>query len=510
MRAYSIRALPRSRTERTLLVLLPLVVAASAARAETWIVDWDGSADFTTIQAAINFAASGDTIVVAPSSGAPAGAYVENLVIANKGLTLRSAAPQNPATVAATVIDGGGLGRVLSFSGVLPAPTTIDGFTLRNGSATSGAGISFQDTSPTIRRCVIRDNRATGASMIVGGAISGSNSSALLRECEIVDNSISSTLDAFGCVGFLYGSPVIERCTIGGNSVQAANNVYAGGLYLFNSLARVTGCRIAGNTCIGGATAQGGGIGLSGNTAPRIASCTVADNVVSAPNSYGGGIRCVSGTKAALAHCTITRNTARVGGGLWCYGNGTSITVRDTLLWDNPTTAGAQFTLSLAAIARVAYSDVQGGPGAAFVDGGAHLAWEEGNIDLVPIFAAPAGVDANPATWEDNDYHLQPDSPCINRGDPDHVPPPGETDVDGDPRTLGCVTDMGSDESPYGVDGDLNGDGITDTADHELFTPCLTGPDGLATGDCTCADMDANGTADLRDFALLQIVFDPA
>ena len=46
--------------------------------------------------------------------------------------------------------------------------------------------------------------------------------------------------------------------------------------------------------------------------------------------------------------------------------------------------------------------------------------------------------------WVEGDYHLLPESPCINAGDPDFVAEPNETDLDGLPRVIGSRIDMGA------------------------------------------------------------------
>jgi predicted outer membrane repeat protein len=47
------------------------------------------------------------------------------------------------------------------------------------------------------------------------------------------------------------------------------------------------------------------------------------------------------------------------------------------------------------------------------------------------------------------DYHLLPDSPCINAGDPDYPFDPNETDLDGKPRVIGGRIDMGAYEFEF-------------------------------------------------------------
>ncbi len=58
----------------------------------------------------------------------------------------------------------------------------------------------------------------------------------------------------------------------------------------------------------------------------------------------------------------------------------------------------------------------------------------QGNIQADPCFADP----------QNSDYHLLPDSPCINAGDPDYMPEPNETDLDGKPRVMDGRIDIGA------------------------------------------------------------------
>lgn len=99
--------------------------AVGCAEAATYYV----TDNFGTIQAAVDAAATGDTILVRP------GAYLENVRIISKGVTLKST--DGPET---TIIDGSGLSSTLYYSGYYEN-NVLDGFTVTNGYAGNGGGI---------------------------------------------------------------------------------------------------------------------------------------------------------------------------------------------------------------------------------------------------------------------------------------------------------------------------------------------------------------------------------
>ena len=89
---------------------------------------------------------------------------------------------------------------------------------------------------------------------------------------------------------------------------------------------------------------------------------------------------------------------------------GTPIIV-NTILWgDSPDEISADYY----GAPRVTYSDIQGGRKG------------EGNIDADPLFVDP----------QDNDFHLQYMSPCIDRGTDEGAP---EFDFEGDDKREGLL-----------------------------------------------------------------------
>ncbi len=105
--------------------------------------------DQPTIQGAIDVAADGDTVLVAP------GTYVESIDLLNRsGLVLRSESGSG-GTVLRAVSNSS---TIVTISNQLDSTSVIDGFSIRN--ASSGTGL-YCSGSPTIRNCRV-DSCGTG------------------------------------------------------------------------------------------------------------------------------------------------------------------------------------------------------------------------------------------------------------------------------------------------------------------------------------------------------------
>ena len=117
--------------------------------------------DFETIQAAINAAEVGDTILVHP------GTYVENIRYLGKDIVVGSLMLTigDEAYIDSTIIDGNENGSVVTFYERVTADAKLTGFTIQNGSGTSfgygqlmGGGIFILQSDVVIEHCRIRDN----------------------------------------------------------------------------------------------------------------------------------------------------------------------------------------------------------------------------------------------------------------------------------------------------------------------------------------------------------------
>ena len=226
---------------------------------------------YPTIQAAIDAADGGDTVIVAP--GIYTGDGNRDIDFKDKAITVRSADPNDPNIVAATVIDCNGSDieqhRGFSFYRGEGLDSILAGFTITNGYADDwGSAISCRDySSPTIRNCII-----TGNVNGYGGGIY--------------------------CI--YYASPTISNCTISGNSAMRG-----GGIYCYdNGNATISNSIITGNSSLD----SGGGIYCKYSDI-TINNCTLANNQ---SDSQGGGITSWDST-ATVTNSIIWGNTAPTG-----------------------------------------------------------------------------------------------------------------------------------------------------------------------------------------------------
>ena len=91
-----------------------------------------------------------------------------------------------------------------------------------------------------------------------------------------------------------------------------------------------------------------------------------------------------------------------------------SITVRNSIIWENSAQAGPEIYVDDNVSIEVEYSNVQGGQGNTVVGADCTLDWGTGNVDINPFFLKPGSWDGD--TWIAGDYHISINSPCIDAG----------------------------------------------------------------------------------------------
>jgi hypothetical protein len=315
---------------------------------------------YPTIQAGIEAALSGDTVLVAP------GTYEENINLLGKNIVVASQfiLSGDPSVIQATVIDGGTprhpdtASCVLIISGEGPT-TVLEGFTLTGGAGTKwldehgaglyreGGGILITLSSPTIKHNLIVNNEAINSAGCVsagGGGIRVGDGGPRILNNVIVRNRA------------MYGGGVVLNYCSGAllrNNVIAMNRVYQA----------VPGVQTFG----------GGGIWVlevkPGNASPNI----LENNTVVGNSAFTG---------------VVGNEFAGRGGGVLVQS--ANAVLRNMIVWQNLQGRGGQ----ISGAPVVSYSDV-----------------EEG-------FAGTGNIDSNPA-FADSSFFLTDASPCVDTGDPE-------------------------------------------------------------------------------------------
>jgi parallel beta-helix repeat protein/predicted outer membrane repeat protein len=424
---------------RAYLLILPvvlLVICNATLQAKIIHVP----ADSSTIQAGIDGADEGDTVLVA--EGIYTGDGNRDIDFSGKAIVVMS---KNGPEVTFIDCEGSVSDRHRGFNFHSGEDTTsvVQGFTIKNGHMRGwpyfGGGIYCENSSPTITNNIITQNY----SEYNGGGIHCTNSSP-----KIVNNTISENTSGQYGGGGIYcenSSPTIFNNVINGNGASSGggikcdgsspivinniiigntsyssgggiwsaqnsspeitkNNItgnytkyYGGGIYCGTGYPTIRNNIISGNTATGfEEDGQGGGIACDWSS-PLITNNVITGNTV---DLMGGGIYCKS-SSPTITNNTLSGNTADIrGGGVYCYSS--SPTIKNSILWDD---IPEEIYVS-SGLPTVTYSDVQGGYSG------------EGNINSDPLFVDP-----------DNDnYFLQLGSPCVDVGDsliPDACRPPG-------------------------------------------------------------------------------------
>lgn len=319
---------------------------------------------FTTIQAAIDAATAGDTVLVAP------GTYFENIKFKGKKILVASqyVLTGEASLIRATIINGSRPAHPDTASCVLfingeDSSSVLAGFTLTGGRGTlwrdehgagdywEGGGVLSALASPTIRNNFIFDNEAINgdrAASAGGGAIRCGDGAP-----RILNNVILANRGMYGAgIVLNYCSGATVR-----NNVIAENRVY--------------------QAVTGKPTYGGGGIWIN-NILPNVRVANIIEN-----NTIIGNSSASSPNSSPPA----------ANGGAFVIWNGAIAVVRNNIVWANMQTTGGSIYAPVGSL-TIAYNNIEGGYAGT------------GNIAVPPQFA-------------DSSYYLDTQSPCIDGGDPD-------------------------------------------------------------------------------------------
>lgn len=394
-------------------ILLSLVILSNVAGATIIHVP----ADKPTIQAGINAASDGDTVLVSP------GTYNEDISFLGKAIAVASSGGS-----AVTIINGTATGPVVKFVSGETSGAVLKGFTIENGNANTdppydGGGILIQSSSPIVRDNLITKNQADN-----GGGIAVLGGSPQILDNRIMSNFQNPAVDlGYGGGGMLVNGG--SSLTITGNSfIHNSTTASGGGLALYS----VTGGAIVMNNIFSGNIADygdGGGVWNNSRSIQLIQNVMVGNS-----GRFGGGLFQFSNDLVAVNN-TFGANTAEDGSAVYIFGPDAGVRFFNNLL-----------------IGATGFDAVN-----CDADGGSTFtnndAYEPGSNGFAGTCANQSGVNANISVDPDfiskSNYRLKDGSPAIDTGDNSapHLP---ATDFARNPRIINgndgptAIVDMGA------------------------------------------------------------------
>jgi predicted outer membrane repeat protein len=320
------------------------------ADARTWNILSDLSGDAPSIQAGIDSASAGDTVLVGP------GTYYERIVFRGRNIVVRSS-----AGAAQTILDGANLAHVVTFNARESRATVLEGFTITHGKG----GILISNSQPSIIRNTITENGSIqngggiwcGADtyypwfpLIQGNTITHNQASNLAGGVgtlqrmvpDILDNYIAENETMEGDGGGIYyasfdnGGLIRNNLILNNRAGDHGGGIYAGSLASNDFIEfEVSWNLVSGNYAHGSAPItpnSGGGIWLWGTNAWVHHNTIVENTGDGADNAYGGGIVLDQPGSPTIEQNVIAFSTN--GGGIWC-GEGATPAIRNNLAWQN-------------------------------------------------------------------------------------------------------------------------------------------------------------------------------
>lgn len=375
-------------------------------------------ADQPTIQAGINVAKNGDTVLVAP------GTYVENINFIGKAITVASS--NGPKT---TIIDGNKAAPCVTFNSGEGPKSVLKGFTLTNGIGpgpgyTDGGGVAIGGSSPTITHNIIKGNVGSN-----GGGIGSSFGSPVITHNVIRNNKASIGAGVF-VGGASTPGAVVSRNTIESNATY--DYYFGGGIALYAAgTATIEDNKIAKNSARYG---EGGGIYMV-NEADEIIVQNLIFSNSAASGSQVSSLVPQSQTGFRLVNNTIVSTVSGADAAVMADGFNQNAIIENNII----VAAGNEVGLLCNPVYHdgppvAEYNDVTSPQGVAYGDSCSGLEGTDGNISADPLF------------YSNTNFRLQVGSPAMNTGTTSAPDLPAK-DFANQPRIMNGTIDMGAYES---------------------------------------------------------------
>jgi hypothetical protein len=434
---------------------------------------------YPNIQAAIDAAASGDVIYLAPARWKGDGN--RDLDFKGKAITVSGFNPNDPNIVAATIIDCNGTEtnqhRGFYFHSGEDNNSVVCGITITNGYASrDGIAIYCYQSDPCIHHNNIVSNNGVYGSVIYLG------SSSILTHCTVADNNANNAITAYG----YYNKKIkIENCIVknnkstgiyGGENLEISNcqieNNQSWGIYM-RGAASISDCIIRRNGKMNGRDGSGGIYGrcyikncsIIENIGTGLSYCQEALNCFIAYNSNNGAASCQTIINSKIIgnggigitspnlieNCVIAKNKKQ--GIRYPYGNVTNCTIID----NNST--GVWVSSSAVNIANCIIRDnyreqIKGVTSTTKIQYTNSYDTSNSYLQTIP-YAGIGNINEEPNFISEKDYHLAAGSLCVDAGTNDANFISEANDIEGSARI---------------IDGDSNGNAKADMGAYEYNT----------------------------------------
>jgi hypothetical protein len=394
-------------------VIAILFLTLAPCFAHVWYITPDGLGDAPSVQAGIDSAAVGDTVLLA--DGTYTGAGNRNIGYRGKSLTVVS----ESGDPTLCTIDCEYLARGFIFDPGDGPGTVLEGIMINRGRCieavppadSGGGGIWCDQASPTIRsvifsNCdtemfgggmacfggsapVLTDVVFTGNIAAEGGGMYCEDSSPVLTDVTFFDNyaGLPGRGGGMFCKG---GSPLLTR-------VQFLENMGDFGVGGFG-LAEDCGAELRNVSFTDNTGLNKSGAMYCLDSSPLIVGCTFSGNW----GSFVGGLQLLGDSAPTIRGCTFFGNTGDDGGGIGCYGANSPVLER-TIIAGSPQGEGIFCYISSICAVTLSCCDIQGNAGGDWTDCIADQLGTNGNFSADPLFC-----DAG-----NGDFSLQACSPCL-------------------------------------------------------------------------------------------------
>jgi len=476
--------------------------------------------DQSTIQAGINAAANGDTVLVAENT------YYENIHFDGKAITVASTfiLDQDTSHISKTIIDGSqhshpDSGSVVSFLSGEDTTSILCGFTITGGTGTewpddpsgfttalrTGGGINIQFSGAKICHNVIKNNIVDNEEDAFGAGISAGYSAkwVVIENNEIFDNHLISNAWAKGCgivagfnnikifsnkihhntiigntkkqytsaAGIWYSDTedsshvsILEGNSIYNNSVTSNSNFHISGtgVYIGNGggYSLIRNNTIRDNVSNGKKIVFGNGVMLNFCKSVDVFNNTISSNTFSSGQECRGGGICINSCSPVMINNIIADNTATHGGGIFSgkYDRTYPIIINNTIVNNSASIQGGglYYYYSYPELINSILWNNSAESDSQIYRYSGLAAVSYSNIQ--GGFTGNGNIDSDPL-FADSLFHISAGSPCIDTGDPDTTDlnlP--ETDLWGNIRIS---------------DGNNDGNFIIDIGVHEVPAPIM-------------------------------------